>query len=176
MVIFCQNQGMQKNIAKKLRVGWFTFSCSEDTTMMMIEALNNRWHNWQERMEFVEAKVFRKEKKAFDRLDIAFIEGAIASKRHEEELKQIRGRTKLLIAIGSCAVTGMPSAQRNLFDEKTREEIQPILENFFYSKKVKKVDEVVQVDLKVPGCPVDEEKIIEVFENLFKDPSFGEYA
>lgn len=153
---------------KKLRIGWFTFTCCEDSTIMMIELLNDYFFEWKRLLDIRYAKVL-KTKNVLDELDVAFVEGAISSEGQAEKLKKIRAVSKKLVAIGSCAVTGFPSAQRNLFDEKTRTEIQPILERFKYTDKVMKLDELVTVDAAVPGCPMETDKFLELMNQLFEE-------
>src|SRR3989338_4581990 len=97
---------------------------------------------------------------------IAFVEGAISSASQAEKLKQIRELSKTLVAIGACAVTGQPSAQRNQFTTEQLEAIKPILERFSYNEKVQRLDEIVKVDFSVPGCPMDEAKFIELINKL----------
>ncbi len=98
---------------KKIRIGWFSFSCCEDSTIVFTELLNDHWQEWKKIFDFRHARVF-KSNNILDELDIAFIEGAIASDEHIAKLKEIREKSKKLVAIGACAVTGMPSAQINL--------------------------------------------------------------
>ena len=99
-------------------------------------------------------------------MDIAFVEGAISSQQQAEKLKKIRGLAKTLVAIGACAVTGQPSAQRNQFNAEQLAAIKPILDQFQYNDKVKRLDEVVKVDFSVPGCPMDETKFVELINKL----------
>jgi sulfhydrogenase subunit delta len=153
---------------KKLRIGWFTFTCCEDSTIMMIELLNEHFFEWRNLLDIRYAKIF-KTKNVLDELDVAFVEGSISSEAQAEKLKKIRAVSKKLVAIGSCAVTGFPSAQRNLFDEKTRAEITPILEKFKYTDKVMKLNEVVKVDAEVPGCPMETDKFIKLLNQLFEE-------
>ncbi len=146
---------------KKLRIGWFSFTCCEDSTIMMTELLNEHFFEWKKILDIRHAKVLQT-KNVLDELDVAFVEGAISSESQAEKLRQIRGVSKMLVAIGSCAVTGFPSAQRNLFDDTTKAEIQHILEKFNYAEKVMKLNEVVQVDAIVPGCPMDTDTFMAV--------------
>ncbi len=90
-----------------------------------------------------------------DELDIAFVEGAIASEEQARELREIRQKAKKLVAVGACAVVGMPSAQRNYFNEEQKKEIQFLIDRFAALPKVQKVSEVVPVDAEIPGCPMD---------------------
>jgi len=151
---------------KKLRVGWFSFTCCEDSTIIFTELLNDYFFQWKNLLDIRYAKAL-KTKNILDQLDVAFVEGAISSQNQAEKLRKIRGLSTKLVAIGSCAVSGFPSAQRNLFDQATLSEIKPILERFSYTPQVLKVDQVVKVDAYVAGCPMDEKKFLEVLNMLF---------
>jgi coenzyme F420-reducing hydrogenase gamma subunit len=152
----------------KLKVGWFTFTCCEDSTIIFTELLNTYWSQWREKMEFVHAKVLQ-EKNRWEEMDIAFVEGAISSQAQEEKLKRIRSLAKKLIAIGACACTGMPSAQRNHFDAPTKEEIAGLLLRFRHADRVRTVKEVVPVDDQVQGCPMVEQQFLMIL-NKYLNP------
>lgn len=149
----------------KLIVGWFTFTCSEDSTMLMIEALNTHWQDWTKKIDFKYAKAFRNSP-PLGPMDVAFVEGAISSDSQAERLIQIRSLAKTLVAIGACAVTGYPSAQRNFFNSDQQTAIKSILEKFSYNDKVQKLSDLVTVDYQVPGCPMDETKFVELINKL----------
>jgi len=147
---------------KKLVVGWFSFTCCEDSTILLTELLNDNLDAWKKVVEFKHMKVL-KSKNDMSNLDVAFIEGAASSEKQEEEMKKIRANAKYVVAIGSCAVTGLPSATRNQFSEEDialNEKIQWYLKTFNYGQKVKKLDEVIKVDDVVPGCPMN----VEIFK------------
>ena len=146
---------------KKLRVGWFSFSCCEDSTIIFTELLNDHWQEWKDKIEFVDALVLQKRGELKD-IDVAFVEGAITSQSQEEKLKKIRQNSKKLVAIGACACVGMPSSQRNNFDEKTQAEIKNLLIRFQYNKKVKRLKDIVTVDAQVNGCPMVETVFLQV--------------
>lgn len=149
----------------KLRIGWFSFTCSEDSTIIFSELLNTHFKDWSKKIEFVHARIFRKDDTGeLKDMDIAFIEGAISSDKQEEKLKKIREKAKILVAIGNCAVNGSPSNQRNFFDPGKLTSIKPILERFKYKPKVLKVADVVKVDESVPGCPMNEQLFLELIK------------
>lgn len=150
---------------QKLTAGWFTFTCCEDSTILFTELLNNHWQQWSQAIDFKYAKTLRKSA-GIGPMDVAFVEGAISSANQEEKLKKIRGLAKTLVAIGSCAVTGQPSAQRNQFTPAQLAAIKPILDQFQYNDKVQRLDEVVKVDFSVPGCPMDETKFVELINQI----------
>lgn len=155
-------------MAKKLKIGWFSFSCCEDSTIIFTEILNDHYKEWLKLIDFKSILVMKKKEDLSD-LDVAFVEGAITSKKQEEKLLSIRKITKKLVAIGACACVGMPSAQRNLFDEKTKGEINNILIRFQYADRVKKLSEVVTVDDQVGGCPMSETAFLQVVTKYLKE-------
>jgi sulfhydrogenase subunit delta len=154
--------------AKKLRIGWFTFSCCEDSTIIFTELLNDHWQEWKKLLDIRHARVLQSHN-VLDELDVAFVEGALASEEHIRYLKEIRSRSTKLVAVGACAVMGLPSAQRNQFDIKKLAEIQPLLDKFAYLPQVKKLSDVVKVDYIVPGCPMDDRKFLEVLNTALKE-------
>ena len=155
-------------ISKKLRIGWFSFTCCEDSTMMFIELMNTYFFEWKELIDFRYAK-FLKKQNVIDEMDVAFVEGAITSDKEKKQLLEIRQKAKKLIAIGACAVSGMPSSQRNLFNEEQKKEIDAILVKFQFAEKVSKLEDLVQVDERVPGCPMDLSIFLRTLEKLFTE-------
>lgn len=147
-------------------MGWFTFSCSEDSTIIFTELLNDYYQKWKKLIEF---KAFLRLQKMelLEDLDVSFIEGAITSVKQEEKLIKIRQVSKKIVAVGACAVSGMPSGQRNLFPNPLKEEILPMITRFSYAQMVKKVTDVVTVDDQIPGCPMNEEIFIKVLNKYF---------
>lgn len=159
-------------MAKKLNIGWFSFSCSEDSTILFTELLNKHYLEWKRLINF---KVFLplQKKQDMSDIDVSFVEGAITSQKQEEKLKEIRRISKKVIAVGSCAVTGFPAGQRNSFDEKTKSEIAPFLLRFQYAEKVKKIADVVEIDGQVPGCPMNEKIFLEILEKYILEFDVG---
>jgi coenzyme F420-reducing hydrogenase gamma subunit len=153
---------------KKLKIGWFTFTCCEDSTIIFTELLNQHWKDWKEKLEFVHAKVLQSTN-VMREMDVAFVEGAIASDEQAEKLKQIRSLTKKLVAIGACACIDMPSSQRNSFDVPTKAEIAPFLLQFHHGDMVKKISDIVTVDAQVQGCPMNETVFLQTLEKYLKE-------
>jgi NAD-reducing hydrogenase small subunit len=97
-------------------------------------------------------------------VDVVLIEGAISSQEDLERVRTIRQRSKLVVALGDCAVTGNVPAMRNqIVPRKLLERIY--IEGVQESPGIPTegvpallrhaipVHEVVKVDLHVPGCP-----------------------
>src|SRR5215203_223409 len=79
---------------KRLVVGWSSFTCCEDSTILFTELRH--------------MKVLRTSN-SLAGLDVAFIEGAISSESQAKEVQRIRENTKYVVVIGACACTGQPS-------------------------------------------------------------------
>ncbi|MBN2535841.1 MAG: hypothetical protein JXB88_23375 [Spirochaetales bacterium] len=102
--------------------------------------------------------------------DIAFIEGSITRKSDEERLKDIRNRSKLLVAYGQCAVTGGINLLKNNFGDLDMvkrkvygdDSSMPHLD----TAVTKSVGEVVKADLAIPGCPVNREEFLRIVKEL----------
>lgn len=98
-------------------------------------------------------------------LDVAFVEGAVAQKRDLEALRDIRRRTRMLVAIGTCATwggipaaTGEPelaAARRTVYGAGVAAK-----EGFFEHLPPLPLSRHVQVDLAVPGCPIEPEQLL----------------
>lgn len=132
---------------------------------MMTEVMNDHWQEWKQLFDFRYARVL-KSKNIFDEFDIAFIEGAIASPEHEQKVKEIRERSKKVVAIGSCACLGLPAGQRNNFSPEQKERITPLVSRFNALPQVKKLAEVIKVDMEIPGCPMDPKNFLEKVNSL----------
>ncbi|MCK9352350.1 MAG: hypothetical protein WCT49_04810 [Candidatus Paceibacterota bacterium] len=153
---------------EKIKIGWFSFSCCEDSTVIMTEIMNEHWQDWKKMFDFRHARVL-KSNNILDELDIAFIEGAIAGPDQEEKVKEIRSKTKKLVAIGACACIGLPAGQRNTFTEAQKAEIQFLIDRFGALPSVLKLSDVVTVDAQVPGCPMNPDAFLKAVDGLVKE-------
>ncbi|MEE8374381.1 MAG: NADH:ubiquinone oxidoreductase [Dehalococcoidia bacterium] len=107
-----------------------------------------------------------------DEYDIAIIEGSITRLPDEERLKEIRARTKTLIALGACATTGGVNKLKNRFDINDVKRTvygdsahMPHLD----TAPTKALDEVVKVDYKVHGCPINNKEFAYIVRCLLMD-------
>jgi sulfhydrogenase subunit delta len=159
------------------RVAIFDFSCCEGCQLQIVNLE-------EEILELVDAVQMVEWREAMSEqsreYDIAIIEGSITRPEDEKRLEIIRTRAKILIALGACATIGGINKLANNFDladdkrcvyGKSAE--MPHLE----SMKVKAVDEVVKVDYKVHGCPMDKKEFGYIIRCLLmgKKPEIPEY-
>ncbi len=106
----------------------------------------------------VDAQVFPEE------VDVTLVEGAVSNQDDLEKIKHVREHTRLLVALGDCAITSNVPSMRNPIP------VKKILERVYLQgdgagarvpsegvpqllKHAVPLHEVVQVDLYVPGCP-----------------------
>jgi sulfhydrogenase subunit delta len=147
----------------KKRVAIFSFTCDEGCSIYLIEIFNKKLVGWLEKMELAYF-LSVKDKTEIRDFDITLVEGVISTARDKTEIEKIRAASKILIAMGSCAITGQPSGQRNLFNAEQAAEIKDQLKSYDYLPKCLSIKEAVKIDDEIPGCPIDEKKFIEVFE------------
>jgi coenzyme F420-reducing hydrogenase gamma subunit len=100
-----------------------------------------------------------------DTYDIAIIEGSISRDDEVDRLKKIRERAKVLVAMGSCACYGGVNNLKNRFtiDDVVAEVYG---KSAVETSAVKRVGDVVQVDLEIPGCPVSKAEVERIIVNI----------
>ncbi|MEW6036544.1 MAG: hypothetical protein AB1529_08085 [Candidatus Micrarchaeota archaeon] len=153
---------------KKLRIGWFTFTCCEDSSIILLELMNRHYFRWAQQLDFRYCKML-KSKNVLDELDVAFVEGAISNEKEKKKVLEIRAKSRYLVAIGSCACTGYPSAQRNDFPPHLKAKIEPFLKKWDLYTDVLRLDQVVKVDERVDGCPMFEQIFLKVLDKYIKE-------
>ena len=147
----------------KKRVGVFSLTCDEGCSIYLTEIFNHKLLEWLNKIELVYF-LSVKDKTDIANLDIALVEGVVTSEKDKEEIEKIRANAKILIAMGSCAITALPSGQRNNFTEEQKEEIEEHLAIYNFLPKALSLKEAVKVDDEIPGCPISEEIFVRTFE------------
>lgn len=126
-----------------------------------------------------------KKKMEIPAADIGILTGAIRNEENKELAKEMREKCKTLIALGSCACYGGIPALANQFkvDEiyekvyrglKTTDsaatpqtDIPPLTD------RVYAVDEVVKVDIYIPGCPTSPDIVADALTSLLEGKPFS---
>jgi coenzyme F420-reducing hydrogenase gamma subunit len=104
-----------------------------------------------------------------DEYDIAIVEGSITRPEDEERIKAIRERAGVLVALGACATIGGVNKLKNNFeidDVKTTVYGGDAGMDQLETATVKALDEVVKVDFKIEGCPINPEEFTYVVRCL----------
>ncbi len=120
-------------------------------------------------------------------IDVGFYNGAVHNSEQEHIAQILREKSKILVAYGSCAwLGGIPSLinftdRETLFEyvyhlapsndnprgvePQTRTKVpEGVLSLPVLYDKVKRLDEVVEVDYYLPGCPPHYERVAEVID------------
>lgn len=106
-------------------------------------------------------------------IDLFIVEGALSTDHDLHVIKQIRKNSKNVLALGDCAVTGNISAMKNLVGTKATLEkgyfdLADVNKGYYPDKIVPKlldkvipINEAIDVDFFVPGCPTPADAIYE---------------
>lgn len=98
-----------------------------------------------------------------DFYDIAFIEGSISSPSCVERIHDIRRRSKILVALGACAVSGGINAMKNLQPiDDVRETVYGSDKYLFSTLPAMPISSVVKVDYEVLGCPMTQQDFLQL--------------
>lgn len=112
-------------------------------------------------------------------VDLVIIEGAISSEEDEIKIKKIRKRSKLVMSFGDCAVTGNVTALRNIpgleacFHKAYIEMANvnnsiPSVDLPVQLEHVRPLNEVIKVDIFLPGCPPPATSIYGILKDLIQ--------
>jgi NAD-reducing hydrogenase small subunit len=110
-------------------------------------------------------------------VDVALVEGAVSSQEDMKMIQLIRKRSKMVVALGDCAVTSNVPSMRNWVPVKKlleriyvegvqanpgvpTEGVPPLL------KHAIPLHEAVKIDLHIPGCPPKADAIFHVIGEL----------
>ncbi|HEY5627895.1 MAG TPA: hypothetical protein VIR16_00155 [Candidatus Limnocylindrales bacterium] len=119
-------------------------------------------------------------------VDVAIIEGAVSSQDDLKLVQTARARSRYLIALGDCAVTGNVPSMRNGIP------VRKLLERVYVEgaaesdgvptdgvptllRQAEPLRQAVKVDLHVPGCPPRPNAILMVLSELLegREPDLG---
>jgi sulfhydrogenase subunit delta len=95
-------------------------------------------------------------------LDVAFMEGLVASPRDLETLTRVRESARVLVALGACADTGCIPAYRHFTPRGNYEHLVRDKEDDIKDVDPTPIDAHVKVDFTIPGCPPNGKEILEV--------------
>jgi len=112
-------------------------------------------------------------------VDVGILEGGVNNTANEEVAKMMRSRCKILVALGDCAVFGGVPAMRNFFtieDSLKRAYVEsestddsgkiPNDPELAVPTKVRALQDVVPVDVFIPGCPPSADAIFFAISEL----------
>jgi len=116
--------------------------------------------------------------------DVGIISGGVRNEKEKHVAEEMRKRCKTLIALGSCACFGGIPALANMYtldelfqkvyrETKTTDSADTPTENLPpLLDRVYAVDEVVKVDVYIPGCPTEPALIAQAITGLLEGKPF----
>ncbi|MEH6628211.1 MAG: NADP oxidoreductase [Motiliproteus sp.] len=121
--------------------------------------------------------------------DVGFIEGGLCNQENVEVLLEFRRQCRILVAVGACAITGGVPAMRNGIDVReclaeayldgsgiVNPQIPDDPELPLLLDKVRPIQDAVDIDYFLPGCPPSAEIIWEFITQLLagKQPQLSQ--
>ncbi len=116
--------------------------------------------------------------------DVGIVSGGVRNEKEKHVAEEMRKECKTLVALGSCACYGGIPALANMYTlealydkvyreskttkpgETPKENIPPLLD------RVYALDEVVPVDVYIPGCPTNPNLIVQALTALLEGKTF----
>jgi len=150
----------------KPKVAIFDFACCEGCQLQVVN-MEEAILDLLTVVDVVEWREAMSEKS--ETYDVAIIEGSITRDEDAERLKKIREKSKVLVALGACAVSGGVNRLKNRipFNDLRRKVYgkdgdMPHLQ----TAATKAVGDVVKVDYRVLGCPIDRKEFAHIVKCL----------
>ena len=112
-------------------------------------------------------------------LDVVFVEGTVVQPEDEHMLRKLRDRTKLLIALGTCAVWGgIPAMKNEIARAELRQKVYGPQGEGFETVNAAPLSHFVKVDLAISGCPVEKGQLLQAVAALLHGdlPRLPNYA
>lgn len=99
--------------------------------------------------------------------DICFVEGSVTNEEELTLLKELREKSKILIALGACATTGGVNALRNGRNvEEFKQVVYGDASHLRTLPEIRPLKEYVPIDYELQGCPISGEEFIELLTAL----------
>ncbi|MCS7138731.1 MAG: hypothetical protein NZ873_01580, partial [Crenarchaeota archaeon] len=149
----------------KLKVGVFKLTSCSGCQMVLVHL----GENLLEVLKHVELKYFRMisdDDLPDEPLDVALIEGAITNEEEATMVKRVRRLSKFLVAVGACATTGGLNAIKNIIPEGEVESTVYSSPEHIRSGKAFGLNEYVNVDACLYGCPIDKKELVNTLMSL----------
>ncbi len=113
-------------------------------------------------LDFVDFKLV-KGRNLESEYDITFVEGGISTRKEVKEVKEIRKRSKILVALGSCACNGCVMTLKN-YARKPEEVVYG--KNLYGSVPVSGIEKHVNVDYYLRGCPFSRHELLSLVNSV----------
>ncbi len=146
------------------KVAFFDLACCEGC-QLQVANLGEALLDLLERIELVEFRELMSERWE-GRYDLAIVEGSVVNAETEQRLREIRARSELLVAYGSCATIGGVNGMKN---RKPIADVQAAVYgkrgDWFPATPTRPLHQLVKVDYFIHGCPIHPDEFIKVIKS-----------
>ncbi|MGQ9596646.1 MAG: F420-nonreducing hydrogenase [Thermoproteota archaeon] len=148
-----------------------------------LTALSDRLFEVLKNIELVHSYILMDSKQIPENIDIGIVEGGLRTSHDEEVLRELRRKSKVLVAVGDCACFGGTPGLANLYNLEDSFKAAYIdnpstVLGFKPDKDLPEtrpqalpISEIVKVDYMVPGCPPRETTLENVLIPLLSGKS-----
>jgi coenzyme F420-reducing hydrogenase gamma subunit len=159
-------------MVKKLKIGIFGISGCAGCLLTMLYA-----RSVLELSKFFKIKSFPliKEDRYKGNFDIVFVEGTVTFDDDIITINELRKRTKILVALGTCACFGCVPSIKNFVDEKRVTNLVYAKVNHLKSVPPTPLDRHIKVDYYIPQCPPNKDEIFEFLKCMLLGKEFRNY-
>ena len=101
--------------------------------------------------------------------DVALVEGSISTSGQEEEIRDIRKRSRFLITLGACASNGGIQGLRNFGSLNVDRALAIVYASPQYVETLahsRPASDYVPVNLELPGCPINKNQLLGVLSQM----------
>lgn len=99
--------------------------------------------------------------------DISFVEGSITTEHDAKRIREVRSQSRVVVAIGACALAGGIQALRNWGDvEIFKNAVYTSPEWIHALETATPISEHIHVDFELGGCPVSKAQLVDVVVSL----------
>lgn len=146
--------------SEKITIAVHKFSSCDGCQLAFLNSVNAilQLSQWIDIKHFAEAGPCDPEA----RVDIAFVEGSIATAKDVERIKMVRDSCQFLVSIGACATSGGIQALRNMASHDAwRKAVYASPEHIRSLDTSTPIAAHVKVDYELWGCPVDGHQLLQ---------------
>lgn len=170
----CAGYLMEK-LGHKPKVGIFSLTSCEGCQMRILDLEENLLEIF-EKVDIINFHLM-KGVNLKGPFDITFVEGAVVKKEEIKKIKEIRKRSKYMIALGTCAsYGGVPSIKDFGFSEEIEREVYHDPSFLDSLENVYGIGHYVEVDYYMRGCPIVKEEFLNVLKYLLIGRTPGDIA
>ncbi|MBU0707104.1 hypothetical protein KKG41_01895 [Patescibacteria group bacterium] len=149
---------------KKPTIGIISLTCCEGCQFAILD-LGKRLLEIFEHYDLGEFGLVEDQRER-DYYDIAIVEGSPITGDNIKRLKEMRKKSKFLIALGTCAHIGCVQGIKNYVSKDQK--IKYVYPNIkkIDNPKIVPISHYVKVDFIIPGCPINNEEFAEILLDI----------